>query len=278
MELIIIIALLITFVLGSIRDFQIREVPDTLNYSLLVFALSYFLYKSIIELSFTPILQSLAGLLVAFVFSMTLFYFGQWGGGDAKMLWGVGAALGFPIQNIMLQNDLVLFILLAMICGAIYGLIWMAVLAIKNFKSFKNSFKEKFFDEKYAFYKKLYFVLSAVLILLVFLFNPFIEILFLTILLVISIPLMFLVSISVKIIEDKCMIKKISTSKLVEGDWIVSSHKIKGKLLEIPRTGIEKEQIDALKKANIKQVIVKEGIPFVPSFLFAFIVMLIMGF
>lgn len=278
MELIIIIALLITFVLGSIRDFQIREVPDTLNYSLLVFALSYFLYKSIIELSFTPILQSLAGLLVAFVFSMTLFYFGQWGGGDAKMLWGVGAALGFPIQNIIFQNELVLFILLAMICGAIYGLIWMAVLAIKNFKSFKNSFKEKFFDEKYAFYKKLYFVLSAVLILLVFLFNPFIEILFLTILLVISIPLMFLVSISVKIIEDKCMIKKISTSKLVEGDWIVSSHKIKGKLLEIPRTGIEKEQIDALKKANIKQVIVKEGIPFVPSFLFAFIVMLIMGF
>ncbi|GIU69536.1 MAG: hypothetical protein KatS3mg002_0772 [Candidatus Woesearchaeota archaeon] len=40
--------------------------------------------------------------------------------------------------------------------------------------------------------------------------------------------------------------------------------------------GISKEQIELLKKSKIKKVLVKEGIPFIPAFLIAFILTMIM--
>ena len=61
--------------------------------------------------------------------------------------------------------------------------------------------------------------------------------------------------------------------KLTEGDWIAEDVKVNGKIICSPKDlGISKEQIKKLKHHNIKKVLVKEGIPFVPSFLIAFVV------
>ncbi|HLD06646.1 MAG TPA: hypothetical protein VJC16_03885, partial [Candidatus Nanoarchaeia archaeon] len=79
-------------------------------------------------------------------------------------------------------------------------------------------------------------------------------------------------------VEEATMKRKVPLDKVTEGDWIVQDITIKGKYIAGPKDlGITKEQIAALKKARIKEVLVKYGIPFVPSFLLAFIAYLILG-
>ena len=74
------------------------------------------------------------------------------------------------------------------------------------------------------------------------------------------------------------MIKNVSPSKITEGDWIAEEIKVKGKLIAGPKDlGISLEQIARLKSLGVKKVLVKYGIPFVPSFLIAFIIAVIAG-
>jgi len=73
------------------------------------------------------------------------------------------------------------------------------------------------------------------------------------------------------------MLKYVEPKELTEGDWIAKDIKVKGEYITGPKDlGIEKKQINKLikfyKLGKIKKVLIKEGIPFVPSFLLAFIV------
>ena len=80
-----------------------------------------------------------------------------------------------------------------------------------------------------------------------------------------------------KVVEKNCMYKKINVNKLTEGDWITESIYHKGKLIYNKNSpGVTKQEISIIKR--IKQnVIVKEGIPFIPAFLIAFLVTIIIG-
>ena len=79
-------------------------------------------------------------------------------------------------------------------------------------------------------------------------------------------------------VEKVHMIKQIKVSKLTEGDWVIKPvEKNKKVIYEPSKTGLTKEDIMLLKKNKISRVTVKEGIPFVPSFLIAYIVTLILG-
>ncbi len=80
------------------------------------------------------------------------------------------------------------------------------------------------------------------------------------------------------------MVKTIPISQLTEGDWIykdifIGSGKKKKYITGPKDLGISKEQISLLKKyssqGKIKNIIIKEGIPFVPAFLFAYIATII---
>ncbi|MBI2574772.1 hypothetical protein HYV82_02720 [Candidatus Woesearchaeota archaeon] len=72
------------------------------------------------------------------------------------------------------------------------------------------------------------------------------------------------------------MLKYVGPEKLTEGDWIAKDIYVGGKYVCGPKDlGIEKSQIRQLLKyrhlGKIKKVLIKEGIPFVPSFLIAFL-------
>jgi hypothetical protein len=72
---------------------------------------------------------------------------------------------------------------------------------------------------------------------------------------------------------DVCMIKLVSPGKLTEGDWLVSDVKIAaGKVVRKTVHGLSAEDIVMLKKAG-KKVLIKDGIPFTPAFLTAFLIM-----
>ena len=74
------------------------------------------------------------------------------------------------------------------------------------------------------------------------------------------------------------MYKYVIPKKLTEGDWVVKDIKIKGKLIYSSKSlGIEKNQIAQLIKSKIKKVLIKEGLPFVPSFLIGTLITLLFG-
>ena len=73
------------------------------------------------------------------------------------------------------------------------------------------------------------------------------------------------------------MYKKMQTSNLREGDWITKKIIIDGKTIYSPKsTGVTNKQIEIIKKHK-KEVVVKEGIVFIPVFLIATIISLIYG-
>jgi hypothetical protein len=83
---------------------------------------------------------------------------------------------------------------------------------------------------------------------------------------------------AVKAVELSCMYKRVKPAVLTEGDWIANDVKVKGKRICGPKDlGIEKKQIKQLIKAKVKSVVIKVGIPFVPSFLLAFLLTLWIG-
>jgi hypothetical protein len=78
------------------------------------------------------------------------------------------------------------------------------------------------------------------------------------------------------------MVKKYPVSRLTDGDWIakevyVGSGKSRKLVCGPGDLGITFEKIALLKRHNVKTVMVKEGIPFVPSFLIAFIMTYYLG-
>ena len=76
-----------------------------------------------------------------------------------------------------------------------------------------------------------------------------------------------------KAIEESCMIKKVSADKVTEGDWLYKDILVKGKKIKSDWEGVSKKELSVIKKNN-KNVLIKYGIPFTPSFLFGFIALL----
>ena len=80
-----------------------------------------------------------------------------------------------------------------------------------------------------------------------------------------------------KSVDESCMIKKIKSSKLTEGDWLVRNLKIGKKLIKAKWDGLSKEEIKLIKK-KYKEIEIKQGIPFVPVFFFSFLIFVLIYF
>ena len=270
----------IALIIGSITDLKNREVPDYVSYSLIFFAFASAIMYSIIQWSYIPIAQTAMGFIVGLIIAYTMFYLGQWGGGDSKLIMGLGAALGFNLFALFGEKNywLLIFLFLTVIVGAVYGLFWSIALAIKHHREFRKALIALSHKKHILIIRRIALVLLIVFTIVTFFFVPqeFRLIIFSFIAVVFF---MFYIWLFVKVIELGCMVKDVSVSKLTEGDWIYKNIKIGKKYLAGPKDlGISREQITLLKKyvklGKIKKVTIKEGIPFIPAFLIAFILVL----
>ena len=267
----------LVLVIGSITDLKTREVPDWVNYGLVLTGLGLNLLFSIIYSNSSFIISSILGLSIFFGIAYIMFYAGQWGGGDSKMLMGLGAMIGFDVGDASRQF-LFGFFINALFVGAAYGLLWSFYLVMKNRKKFWSEFTKALSGKNIVKIKKLLLV-SLALFLALFLLVDMIYLKILILSLAFLALSTFYLWIFVKSVEKSCMLKLVEPSKLTEGDWIVKDIYINGKYAAGPKDlGISRNQIKKLvQQKKIKKILIKEGIPFVQRFLIAFIITILLG-
>jgi Flp pilus assembly protein protease CpaA len=269
----------IALLVGSYTDIKTREVPDWVNYGLIGTGLGLALLFSAVYWNVTFLINSITGLAVFFIIAYIMFYSGQWGGGDSKILMGLGALIGFDLsfKNLFLIS----FFVNILLVGAVYGILFSLFLAVKHRKKFLIEYR-KISRKKLVLNAKKYLVVFLFIILFsLFFIKEYIVKLFLASFLVIFV-ITFYLWIFIRVVEKACMYKYVKPSELTEGDWIAKDVKLGRKYITGPKDlGIEKKQINKLiqlyKKNKVKKILIKEGIPFVPSFFIAFILTIFFG-
>lgn len=251
--------------IASYFDFKSREVPDILSYTFIASGLVFNAILSIIFWDYSYILFSVLGFLVFWGLSLLLYYAGQWGGGDAKLLMGIGGWYG--LQFVAFPK-IGLFFINLLVFGAIYGLVYGFVLVIINIKKILKFIQDKSDIKKQRFWVRIIAIAIFSTIFLVKERQLQIIILLLDFLLFFG----YYSIVFIKALEKTVLLKKIPISKLTEGDWVTDEIKVKGKTIFKPKkTGITFDDIKLFKKYKIKKTLVREGIPFIPSFFIAFI-------
>lgn len=281
-------------IVGTITDFQKREVADWINFGMMFAGIGLRLIQTALSFDFWYLAWGIAWLIICYGFGLVMYYTGQWGGGDAKMIMGLGALFGtMNLSFINLKYDFLAdilpftfnynisfmlhFLFNSFLIGAIYGLIYTLVLMVK----FWNPFKEKFV----SLIKSKASIASLIAAFIVLIFGyatmAFLgDFSFLLQLAVLTMFVMPLLLVFVKAVESGCMIRMMTIKDLTEGEWIVEDVVIDEKYITGPKElGITLKQIKQLKvlekKGKINAVKVKIGIPFVPAFLMAFIATII---
>ena len=240
-EAILMVVILIALIVGSYTDLKTREVPDWVNYGIMFIGLGIRLIYSVYEMDYMIFVNGIFGFLIGMAVGFFMYYTGQWGGGDTKMLMGLGGLLGFNL-------DIGIFLLNVMIVGAMYGLTWTVVLAIKNWKAFWRKFKIMIRLRKIMIMRKI-FLAIALMLLAAFFFLDQIFFRIVALLLALMMYLSFYMWIMVKVVEEVAMLTLVEPSKLTEGDWIMHDIKYKGKVIASPKDlGVKNEQIKKLIK------------------------------
>lgn len=276
LPIIISFIVIIVLIIASITDIKTREVPDWINFSLIPLGIGINLIWSLATNNWNFIIFSLTGFIALFIIALLMFYTGQWGGGDSKMLMGLGALIGLKLS---LDSTLISFLINIVIVGSLYGLVWSIILSFKNRKKFIKELKK---STKSIIKIRRIMLIWFIILLISALFIKDVVIKILVILLTIFIYASFYLFIFIKAVEKSCMLKYVKPTEVTEGDWIAKKIFVNKKYIAGPKDlGIEKKQLKKLinyyKKGKIKRVLIKIGIPFVPSFLIAYLITLWIG-
>lgn len=254
----------IWIIFAVVQDLKTREISNWLNFSLIAFVLVYRAFYSIYFEEPTFFVFGLVGIFL-FVGLGYLFYYSKvFAGGDAKLLFGLGGVLPYEILGDFVTFG-VGFIFVLFFGGMIYSLIYSSYLVGKKRKKFWKDFSERITESKNFIF--IFIGIVGVLFLSSYFVGFGIE--SFAFLFLLLIPLFYVYS---KSVEEVCMIKWISPENLTEGDWLEKDVKVGKKWIKKSVHGLDFEEIKILKKYK-KKVLIKEGIPFSPAFLIAFLTM-----
>ena len=230
--------------IGSYTDIKTREIPDWVNFGLIGIGFGINILFSVIYWKINFIISSIIGFAAFFILAWAMFYTGQWGGGDSKILMSLGALIGIDIfsKNFFLAH----FLVNALLVGALYGILWSIFSIFRNKKKFFNNFKKSINSKKTKLAKKILLVLFIILVLLaVSVPDKFVKLMILYLALISIIT--FYLWVAIKAVENACMLKYVKPQQLTEGDWIAKDVRIDGKYITGPKDlGIEKKKIKKL--------------------------------
>ncbi len=262
-NLFLVILALVWLVGATMQDFSRREIDDWWNYSLIFFALSYRFIFSLFSSDYTFFLNGLIGLAIFFALGNLFYYARLFAGGDAKLLYSLGAILPLSYSWAINFQIFLVFILGSFLLGAIYSLIYCFVLIFYNPQGFSKEFKSGFFAFKFPL---IFSGIFCVLFSLIGIFFSRVLFVYFGIIILIF-PFLFIFG---KSVEESCLIRKVSWKKVTEGDWLYKDFKIGKKILRANWQGISKRELALIQKSK-KDVWIKYGIPFGISFLLGFL-------
>jgi Flp pilus assembly protein protease CpaA len=276
LELISLLTALIGSSIAAAWDLKTTEIPDEIPHIMIVLGLVLNGVHSYLLWSYVPILSSVVVGLSLLGLGFLMYFLGQWGGGDAKVLSAIGFLIptlptGFT-PNLFFPFPLS-FLANVFLIGAIYMLVYAFVIALMN----RKIIHEFLTDMKAS---------STVLLVgSIALFTAFIGVNYFLItyfhlnsttnLLVLNslIPLVATVALYVvwkfaRIVENVGFKKRIPLSKLRIGDVLLEN-----RLWE----GITEKELNKIKKSGKRYVTIKQGIRFAPAFPMAIIFTLYVG-
>jgi Flp pilus assembly protein protease CpaA len=262
------IILALIWIIGAVfQDFRRREVDNLWNFSLIAFALAYRISISIFNQDYWFILNGLIGLAIFFILHNLFYYARLFAGGDAKLLMALGTILPLSFNWIINLKLFGIFIIVFLIGGSIYAILWAFCLVIINWKEFHKEFAKQF-----KIYRQLFLVaIIFTIIWLVFSFIISKSGFVLIGLVVLLFPVLFTFA---KSVEESCMIKKLGPKQVTEGDWLYQDIVVGGKRIKSTWDGVSKKDLELIRKKCKKKILIKQGIPFTPAFLFGFVGML----
>jgi len=275
-DYIIISVALIWLTFASISDLKSKEIPDWLNFSLIIIALAIKSIQAILARDVFILLYALIAMAIFFLLANLMYYTKQWGGGDAKLIIGLGIIFTqYPTEFLNYFNPkltipfAITFVMNILLVGAAYSIICCVILAIKNYKRMKFNKDILKRSTRIMLPLILLFFLSSFLFQQVKYFFWVVAIFSLVI---------YLILIFTMAVQQSTMIKSMALSKLREGDWLYKPVYYKKRLiLDNKRPSLTEKDISTLKRFNIKSVIIKDGIPFAPVFLISVLISLIFG-
>tara|TARA_Y100000296_G_scaffold6237_1_gene7664 strand:- start:3201 stop:4058 length:858 start_codon:yes stop_codon:yes gene_type:complete len=259
---------LIWLIFASVQDLRTRMVSNWISFSLIIFVLGFRFFYSLFNENFTFFYQGLIGLGIFFILGNLLYYGRMFAGGDAKLMIALGVILPFS-ENLLINIKIfTLFFILFLFVGSFYGLAWSIFLSSKNLKVFKKEFLKQLNKNKKIIYSSVFFAIILIIL-------GFYEILFFYFgILAFIFPYLYIYA---KAVDDSCLVKKIKTSDLEEGDWLYNNLKIGKKFIKANWHGLNKEQIKKIQK-KYKEIKIRQGIPFVPVFLISFLILIYIYF
>ena len=257
---------LIWTVFAAFQDVKTTLVSNWLSFSLIAFVLAYRSFYAIFAMDFMFFVYGLIGILIFIGLGFAFYYSRVFGGGDAKLLMGIGGILPYESYFDLISVGFG-FILLLFLVGAIYTLIYSLFLIGKDINEFKKEFKS--YLRRFRFLVFFGIVLGAIIL---FLGNEIYgSYLYFAFLVIVLMPLLF---IYVKTVEKKFMIRNVSPNDLIEGDWLERDVKSGRRMIRRSVHGLSLEEINILKKVK-KKVWIKTGVPFTPVFVISLIIFLI---
>ncbi len=259
------ILLLCALAIAAWRDLQVREIPDLLSLGLVVVGVLGAIAIAIVERNPSVLYASATGALAGFGAGWLLYRARQWGGGDVKLLAGVGAILGLWAPDYRLLAHIILLAF----AGTVWGLTYSAWLVWRHRVVFRRAFTARI-REPAIHRARTALVGCGIAGLLALLVTPLWAQLAILCALC-GAYLLFYTWIVSRTLENAVLTRSLPVARLMEGDWIIRDVRKKDGKVLVParKTGVSADDIAALRRAKIKTVMVREGIPFVPAFLLA---------
>jgi Flp pilus assembly protein protease CpaA len=254
-------------IIASIQDIRRREVENWWNFSLIILVLAFRALFSIESANYWYFLWGLVGLLIGFILANAFYYARMFAGGDAKLLMALGTILPFSLDFETNLEIMILFLVLFLLAGSVYGILYSLFSMAAHFREFKKEFSKQFKKYKTLTFCVIVLSLAALVIFYVYEFYLGIAlsaIIFLT-------PFLLIYA---KSIEESCMIKSAKVKDLTIGDWLYRPIKIGKKSIKPNWEGLSERELKLIQAKYRAKVLVKQGLPFVPAFLIAFLLML----
>jgi len=259
--------------LAAAWDLKTTEIPDNIPHAMIAIAIIFYAAQSYLAGSYWPLLNSLMVGLGLLALGFVMYFTGQWGGGDAKIL----AAVGFLVPTFQTQSFFLPFaasyLVNVFLVGAAYMIVYAIAVAVIN-KKIMAEFFRGMKASKNVFLFGSVALFAALLAANFFMLKSFgfslsaAEIVSNSIFPLAATVALFVMWKFAKIVEDVGFKKKIKVSQLKVGDVLLES-----KVWD----GVTEKQLKKIKSSGKKYVVIKEGVRFAPAFPLALLFTLYFG-